>query len=260
MVDNRGGANGNIGMELAARAQPDGYTIVLALTAQLAINPAFYARLPYDPVRDYEPVVLLGSAPYLLTVNTAVAAKSVKELIVLAKAKPGQLAFASSGNGGIPHLAGELLKSMAGIDMVHVPYKGGGPALVDVIGGQVQLNFAVISAGLPHVKSGKLRAIAVTSARRFTAIGDVPAIGETLPGYEISTWYGVLAPARTPQAVIARLNAEIVKCVAAAEMNSYLLGNGFAPDAGAPAQLGAQIRRELAKWAKIVRDSGVRAE
>jgi len=260
VVDNRGGANGNIGMQMAARAQPDGYTIVLALTAQLAINPAFYPKLPYEPEGDYEPIAYLGSAPYLLTANPGVTARTISELIALAKARPGTIAFASSGTGGIPHLAGELLKNMAGIDMIHVAYKGGGPAIIDVIGGQVQLNFAVISAGLPHMKSGKLRAIAVTSAQRFPVIGNVPAIAETLSGYEISTWYGVLAPAHTPQQVVRRLNAEIVKCLTVTEMNNYLLGNGFAPDTAASMQLREQIRRELVKWAKIVRDSGVSAE
>lgn len=260
IVDNRGGANGSIGMALAAKAPPDGYTLVLALTAQLAMNPAFYTSLPYDPVRDFAPVTLLGTAPYLLTVNPTVPAKSVAELIAVAKSRPGELAFASSGNGGIPHLAGELLKSMAGVDMVHVPYKGGGPAMIDLIGGQVQMNFAVIPVGMPHVRAGRLRALGVTSARRFKSIPDVPALAETLRGYEISTWYGVMAPARTPAHVIDLLNRSVVGALNEPNLKQNQLANGFEAVGGDPAALAAHIRSELVKWAKLISASGVRLE
>jgi tripartite-type tricarboxylate transporter receptor subunit TctC len=260
IIDNRGGANGNIGMELVAKASPDGYTLVLALTAQLAINPAFYPKLSYDPARDYAPITLLGTSPYLLTVNPSLPVKSVKELIALAKAKPGQLTFATSGTGGIPHLAGELLKSMAGIDMVHVPYKGGGPALVDVIGGQVHMNFAVIPVAMTHVRTGRLRAIAVTGAKRFPGIPDVPTISETLPGYAISTWFGVLAPARTPRPVVDRLNREIVTVLAHPDMRANQLANGFEPIGSTPDQLAQYIRSEIVKWAKVVKESGVKPD
>ena len=260
IVDNRGGANGNIGMELAAKAPPDGYTLVLALTAQLAMNPAVYAHLQYDPVRDFVPVILLGTAPYLLTVNAALPATSVAELIALAKSRPGQLAFASSGNGGIPHLAGESLKRMAGIDIVHVPYKGGGPAMTDLIGGQVQMNFAVIPVGMPFVRAGRLRALAVTSAQRFKSIPEVPALAETLRGYEISTWYGVLAPARTPARIVDTLNRAIAGALSDPDLKQSQLANGFEAIGGIPDALAAHIRNELVKWSKLIAASGVKLD
>ena len=260
IVDNRGGANGTIGMELAAKAPPDGYTLVLALTAQLAMNPAVYAHLPYDPVRDFTPVMLLGTAPYLLTVNAALPATTVAELIALAKARPGQLAFASSGNGGIPHLAGELLKHLAGIDIVHVPYKGGGPAMTDLIGGQVQMNFAVIPVGMPYVRAGRLRALAVTSAKRFKSIPEVPALAETLRGYEISTWYGVLAPARTPARIVDTLNRSLAAALDDPDLKQSQLANGFEAIGGGPDALAAQIRDELVKWSKLIAASGVKLD
>jgi tripartite-type tricarboxylate transporter receptor subunit TctC len=260
IVDNRGGANGTIGMELAARAPADGYTLVLALTAQLAINPVFYPKLPYNPVRDYVPVALLGTAPYVLNVHPGVPAKTLKELIAFAKAKPGQLTYASSGTGGIPHFAAELLSSMAGVKMLHVPYKGGGPALTDVVAGQVQMNFSVIPSSMPQVKAGRLRALGVTSAKRFRGMPDLPAIAETLPGYEISTWYGVLAPARTSPAVVTRLHDEIAKSFTAGGLADELLGAGFEYTGGGPDALSTHIKKELVKWARIVNASGVTPE
>ena len=258
VIDNRGGANGNIGMEIAAKAPPDGYTLVLGLTAQLAINPAVYAKLPYDPVRDFSPVILLGSAPYLLTVNAMLPAASVAELIALAKVRPGQLAFASSGNGGIPHFAGELLKRMASIDLVHVPYKGGGPAMTDLISGQVQMNFAVIPVGMPYVRAGRLRALAVTSLRRFNAIPEVPSLAETLRGYEISTWYGVMAPARTPARIIEILQQAVTDALRDPDLVQNQTANGFEADGGGPQALAAKIRAELVKWSQLVAASGVK--
>jgi tripartite-type tricarboxylate transporter receptor subunit TctC len=258
VIDNRGGANGNIGMEIAAKAPPDGYTLLLGLTAQLAINPAVYAKLPYDPVRDFSPVILLGSAPYLLTVNAMLPAASVAELIALAKVRPGQLAFASSGNGGIPHFAGELLKRMASIDLVHVPYKGGGPAMTDLISGQVQMNFAVIPVGMPYVRAGRLRALAVTSLRRFNAIPEVPSLAETLRGYEISTWYGVMAPARTPARIIEILQQAVTDALRDPELVQNQTANGFEADGGGPQALAAKIRAELVKWSQLVAASGVK--
>ena len=256
IVDNRGGANGTIGMDLAAKAPADGYTLVLALTAQLAMNPAIHKKLPYDPVRDYAPVTLLGTTPYVLTVHPSLPVKSVRDLIALAKARPGQLAYSSSGNGGIPHLASRMLEGMAGIAMVHVPYRGGGPALVDLIAGQVQLNFAVIPAAKPHVEAGKLRAIAVTTAQRSKAAPGVAAIGETLPGYEVSTWFGILAPARTPASAIGALNREIVRILHLPEMQDRL-PVGFAPIGSTPEAFAGFIRKEIAKWAKAIRESGI---
>ena len=258
IVDNRGGANGTIGMELAAKSPPDGYTIVLALTAQLVLNPAFYPRLPYDPVRDYTPITLLGTTPYLLTVHPALPVKSVKDLIALAKSKPGQLAYSSSGNGGIPHLAGKMLDRMAGTEMVHVPYRGGGPALLDLMAGQVQLNFAVIPAAMPHVKAGKLRAVAVTTAKRSQAVPGLATIGETLSGYEVTTWFGVFAPARTPAAVTGRLNREIVSMLGTPDMKDRF-PDGFESTGSSPEELARYLRSELARWGKLIRENGITA-
>lgn len=258
VVDNRGGANGTIGMELAAQAPSDGYTIVFALTAQLAINPSFYPKLPYDPVRDYTPVTLLGSAPYLLVAHPAVPARSVKEILALAKSRPGKLTYASSGTGGIPHLAFEMLKSMSGLDIVHVPYKGGGAALPDLLGGQVQFLISTVSPVLPHVRSGKLNAIGVTSPKRLLALPNLPAIGESIPGYEVLTWYAVLAPARTPKNIVARLNAEFVKALNVHEIKERLQTYDFEVIGSTPEQLGKYIRTEIATWAKVVKASGAK--
>jgi len=260
IVDNRGGANGIIGMQIAAKAPPDGYTIVLALTAQLAINPSFYPNLPYDPLRDYMPITLLGGAPYLLSVHPSVQATSVEELIALAKSKPGGLAFGSSGKGGIPHLAGEMLDGMAGITMLHVPFKGGGPALTNLIAGQVQLLFTVIPPALPHVRAGRLRAIAVTGSQRSRILEKVPTIAETLPGYEASTWFGVLAPAHTQEAIAGRLNRAFLEVLGIRELRSALLAEGFEPAGSNPAQFRDHIRNEIARWAKVIHSSGARAD
>ena len=260
VVDNRGGANGSIGMETAAKAPPDGYTLVLALTAQFAINPAFYRSLPYDPVKDYSPVALLGSAPYLLTINPGLPAKTLKELIALGKSASNPLAYGSSGTGGIPHLAGEMLASMTGMTLTHVPYKGGGPALIDVIAGQIQMNFAVIPVAMPHAKAGRVRAMGVTAAKRFSGAADVPAIAETLPGYEIATWYGVMAPARTPRAVIDTLNRALVDAFGDTKLRTSYVDNGFEPDVTDPAALGRHITAEMKRWAALVKSAGIKPE
>jgi len=261
VVENRGGANGNIGMEYVARAAPDGYTIVLALTAQLAVNPALYGKVPYDPVRDYAPITLFGTGTYILVVHPSLPAKSVKELVALAKARPGQIAYSSSGNGSGGHLAAELLNSMAGIRMLHVPYKGGGPALVDLIAGQVQVLFSTQLASWPHIQSGRIRALAVSTARRPASIPDLPTVAEAgLPGYDAGVWYGVLAPAGTPREVVARLNAEIVRALNAPDFRKFLEGNGIEPIGSPPEQLAQHIQSELVKWAKVVKDANVRVD
>jgi tripartite-type tricarboxylate transporter receptor subunit TctC len=260
VVDNRGGANGTIGMELAAQAPPDGYTIVLPLTAQVAINPAFYPKLPYDPIRDYTPVTLLGSAPYVLIAHPSVAAKTVKDVLALAKSKPGQLTCASSGTGGIPHLALEMLKSMGHVDIVHVPYKGGGAALPDLLGGQVQFLFVVVSTAMPLARSGKVNAIGVTSLKRSASMPDVPAIAETLPGYSASTWYAILAPARTPANIVSRLNASFVKALRFPDVTEKLKTFDFEPVGSTPQQLAQFMRSEMTRWAKVVKDSGVKPD
>jgi tripartite-type tricarboxylate transporter receptor subunit TctC len=261
VVENRGGANGNIGMEHVARAAPDGYTIVFALTAQLAINPGLYGKVPYDPVKDFAPITLLGSGAYILVVHPSLPVKSLKQLIALAKAQPGQIAYSSSGNGSGGHLAAELLNSMAGIRMLHVPYKGGGPALMDLIAGQVQVLFSTQLASWPHIQSGRIRALAVSTAKRPASIPDLPTIAEAgLPGYDSGVWYGVLAPAGTPRDVITRLNGEIVRALNQPDYRGFLVNNAIDPIGSPPEQLGQYIKSELVKWAKVVKDAGVRVD
>jgi tripartite-type tricarboxylate transporter receptor subunit TctC len=261
VVENRGGANGNIGMEHAARAAPDGYTIVFALTAQLAINPGLYSKVPYDPVKDFAPITLLGTGAYILVVHPSLPAKSVKQLVALAKAQPGSIAYSSSGNGSGGHLAAELLNSMAGIKMLHVPYKGGGPALVDLIAGQVQVLFSTQLASWPHIQSGRIRALAVSTAKRPASIPDLPTIAEAgLPGYDSGVWYGVLAPAGTPRDIITRLNGDVVRALNQPDYRSLLVNNAIDPIGSPPEQLGQYIKSELTKWAKVVKGAGVRVD
>ena len=260
VIDNRGGAAGSIGSEIAAKSAPDGYTILMGNVAPNAINVSLYAKLGYDPVRDFEPVSLVASTPNILVVHPTLAVKTVSDLIALAKAKPGTLNYPSAGLGSSSHLAGELLDSIAGVKMVHIPYKGGGPALTDLLGGQMQLMFATMPAAMPHVRSDKLRAVAVTSAKRSQAMPELPTIGETLKGYEASTWYGVLAPARTPRPIVTKLYGEIVKILGVAETRDKLLLQGFEPVGGTPAEFGAYIKSEIEKWGKVVKAAGIRAE
>ena len=261
VVENRGGANGNIGMEAVARSAPDGYTVVFALSAQLAINPGLYQKIPYDPLRDYAPVTLFGSGVYLLVVHPSLPVKSVKELIALAKARPGQLAYSSSGNGSGGHLAAELLNSMSGIRMLHVPYKGGGPALMDLIAGQVQVLFATQLASWPHVQSGRVRALGVSTAKRPSSLPDLPTLAEAgVPGYDSGVWYAVLAPAGTPRGIVARLNGEIVRALNLPDYRGFLVKNGIEPIGSPPEELTRYTKSELTKWAKVIKDAGVRVD
>ena len=261
VVDNRGGAGGIIGAELAARAVPDGYTLLFGGTAPLAITPGMHKNLPYDPTRDFAAVSLVGTAPSMLIAHPAVPVKTIKDLIDLAKAKPGQLNFASAGIGTPPHLAGELFKSMAGVDMVHVPYKGGGPALTDLLAGQVGLYFSGISSALPFVRDGRLRGIAVTSAKRTAVVPDMPTIAESgLPGFEVGNWYAILAPAATPQVIVTRLNTEINKVLAVAEVRKRFLDLAADPTGSTPGELAAYIRSEIVKWAKVIKLAGIKQE
>jgi len=261
VVENRGGASGNIGTELAAHAAPDGYTILMGNVAPNAINVSLFKNLPFDPVADFAPVSLVASTPNILVVHPSTPVRTVRELIALAKAKPGTLNFASAGVGSSSHLAGELFRILARAEIVHVPYKGAGPAMVDVLSGQVQLYFATMPAAMPHVKSGKLAPVAVTSARRSQALPDLVTIAESgVPGYEASTWYGALAPARTPRAVIARLHAEIVKIIADPTLRARLADQGFEPVGNSPEEFGAYIKSEITKWGKTIRDAGIRPE
>ena len=261
VVENRGGAGGNIGMEAVARSAPDGYTLVFALTAQLAINPGLYPKLPYDPVRDYAPITLLGAGGYILVVHPSLPVKSVKELVALARARPGQIAYSSSGNGSGGHLAVELFNSMAGIRMLHVPYKGGGPALMDMIAGQVQLLFATQLASWPHVQSGRIRALAVSTAKRPASLPDLPTVAEAgIPGYDSGVWYGVLAPAGTPREIVMRLNRETARVLALPDYRSLLVNNTIEPIGSSPEDFASTIKSEIVKWARVIKDANVRVD
>jgi tripartite-type tricarboxylate transporter receptor subunit TctC len=261
VVDNRPGAGGNIGADLVAKSAPDGYTLLMGTVGTHAINPSRYAKMPYDHVKDFVPVVLVAGVPNVLVVNPSVPVNSVADLIKLAKSKPGEINFASSGSGTSIHLSGELFKTMAGVDMTHVPYKGSAPALTDLIGGQVQLMFDNLPSALPQIKGGKLRAIAVTSLKRAPVLPDVPTIAESgLPGFEASSWFGVLAPAGTPAPVVAKLNAEVNKWLQSPEARDQLLAQGAAAAGGTPEQFAAHIRAETEKWAKVVKASGAKVD
>ena len=261
VIDNRPGAGGNIGADIVAKAAPDGYTLLMATVGTHAINASLYRKLPYDHIKDFAPVVLVAGVPNVLEVTPSLPVHSVAELIKLAKEKPGQLNFASSGNGTSIHLSGELFKTMAGVDMTHVPYKGSAFALTDLIAGQVQLMFDNLPSSLPHIKAGKLRAIAVTSAQRAPALPDVPTIAESgLPGFEASAWFGIVAPAGTPPAIVNRINAEVNQWLHSPEAADKLLAQGAIAAGGTPEQFVAHIRAETDKWAKVVKASGAKVD
>lgn len=260
LIDNRGGAGGNIGMEIAAKAPPDGYTLVLALTAQLAVNPSLYKKLPYDPLKDFEPITLLATGPYTLLVHPSMPVKSVKELIALARAKPGQIVYGSAGNGSGAHLATELLSSMAGIRMIHVPYKGGAPALVDLIAGNLQTYFSTYLTSKPHIDTGRARALALSTAKRLSGV-DIPTIAEAaLPGYEAGVWYALLAPEGTPRDVIAKLHSEIVRAATHPDMKQLFTRAGIEPINSTPEELTTFIKSEMAKWARVIREAKVKVD
>jgi tripartite-type tricarboxylate transporter receptor subunit TctC len=262
VVDNRAGAGGNIGADLVAKSAADGYTLLMGAVATHAINPTLYGKVPYDPVKDFAPVALVAQVPNVLVVNPSLPVKSVKELIELARAKPGALNFASGSTGSTSHLAGELFNALAGVQMVHIPYKGAAPAMTDLLAGQVQLMFDNLANALPNVKAGKLHALAVTTRRRSPAMPDLPTIAESgLPGFDLSTWFGVMVPAGTPPEIITRLNAEIVRALNANDMRERLEKMGAEPPAGnTPENFAAFIRAEAAKYAKVIKDSGAKAE
>ena len=260
IVDNRAGAGGNLGAEIAAKAAPDGYTLFMGTPAH-AINTGLYRKLNYDLTRDFAPVSLVTTGQYVIIVHPSLPAKSVTELIALARARPGQLNYASAGSGNATHLAGELFKSLARVNLVHVPYKGTGPALTDLIGGQVQLMFCNLTAALPQVKSGRLRALAVTGAKRTATVPELPTVIEAgLPGYVVTSWFGVLAPAATPRDVIVRLNSELAQAMRSPDMRERLAGEGAEPTSSTPEQFAAFIKTEIAQWTKVVRDARISAE
>ena len=260
VADNRPGATGNIGGELAARAAPDGYTLIQVATSH-ATNPALQAKMPFDPIRDFAPVTLLSQAPNLWVVHPSLPAHNMRELIALAKSRPGQIDYASAGTGSSQHLAGELLKSLAGIAMVHIPYKGSPPALIDVLGGRVVLMCSTIAPAMPQVKAGKLRALAVTSLTRSAAAPEIPTVAESgLPGYEATAWQGVLAPAATPRDIIVKINTEIVRVIKQPEVRRQLADQGYEPVGNSPEQFAAYIKSEILKWTRVIKAAGLKAE
>ena len=261
VVDNRPGAGGNIGTDIVAKSAPDGYTMLMGSAGPLAINASLFGKMPFDPIKDLAPVTLAASTPNVLVVHPSLRVATVKELIALARARPGEINFASSGHGTPAHLAGELFNSMVGVKMVHVPYKGAAPALADLLGGQVQLMFSTMPPALPHVKDGKLRALAVTSAKRSPAAPDIPTLDEiALPGFEANTWHGVVVPAGTPATIVARLNREIVAILHLPDVVERFSSQGAEALGSTPEEFAAYIRSETLKWAKVVRDSGAKAE
>ncbi len=260
VIDNRGGAGGVIGADLAAKSVPDGYTLLMA-NVNFATNPGLVRNLPYDTEKDFAAVSLLATSPSVLVVHPSIPVRSVKEMIAFAKAKPGQLSYSSSGAGTTGHMAMELLKQMAAIDMVAVHYKGGGPALIDLIAGRVSPGFATILSAAPHIEGGRLRALAVSTPKRSSALPDLPTVAEAgVPGYEFTGWWGVVVPARTPHAVISKLNGELVKILAQPDVRERLVREGADPASTTPEAFTAYMRSEVAKWSKVIKTANIKAE
>lgn len=260
LVENKPGGGTLIGAEAAAKSPPDGYTIFLGTIATLSINPSLFKQLPYNPAKDFTPVSQIVNYPLVLIANPSVPTTSVKELLALAKAKPGQMSYASFGNGSSPHLGTELLKTMTGVDIVHVPYKGGAPALADLLGGQVAMMFVDLPPALSHIRSGKVRAIAVSPLQRTALMPEVPTVAETVPGFGFSSWAGLLVPAGTPAEIVNRLHAEIARILNLPEVKQQLTGLGAEPVGSTPQQFAELIRSETAKWSRVVKDSGAKVD
>ena len=260
IVDNRAGAGGNLGVDLVAKAAPDGYTIGLQ-TVSLAINPSLYAKMPYDTLKDLEPIGMVASSQHVLVVNPKLPANDVKQLVALAKSTPGKLNYGSAGAGSTFHIAAELFKADAKVSILHVPYRGGGPAMVDTMGGQVDMSFPVLSAALPNIQAGKLKALGVTGPRRASLLPDVPTIAEAgVPNYAFETWFMVFAPARTPQPVIDRLNASLRQALSSPAIKERMTREGFDPILATPAEARKRLQQEMPRWAKLVKDQGITAE
>ena len=260
VIDNRGGASTIIGAEMAARAPADGYTLLLGTNSTLAVVPALKEKIPFDPIRDYDPISLMSSSPYLLVVNPSFPAKSVKDLIALAKAKPGWINYASPGHGSSNHLTFELLKWMAGVDITHVPYKGTSLMMTELMGGQVPVMFVSTAAARPHVRSGKMRALGISTAKRSPAMPEVVPIAELgVPGFNIASWVGLVAPRGTAPGIIARLNREIAAVIEGSDLKDKLAAQGFVPDASTPQEFAAHIKVELARLRKLVKAAGIRS-
>jgi tripartite-type tricarboxylate transporter receptor subunit TctC len=261
LVENRGGAGGTVGLEAASRLPGDGYALAMGGSSNLAVAPSLYAKLPYDPVRDFTPVINVAIVPYALAVNPTVPAKNVKDLIVIAGKKPGNLSYGSSGMGSMSSLAAEMLKSMSKTDIVHVPYKGTAPALTDVVSGQIDLMLADLAVIQPHANTGRLRVIGVTGSKRSGAAKDIPTLAESgLPGYELSPWFGVVAPAGVPKEIVTRLNAAIGGSLKSADMQQRLGVLGYEPLGGTAEQFAATIKTDIGKYARIVKDAGIKAD
>jgi tripartite-type tricarboxylate transporter receptor subunit TctC len=260
IVENKPGANTVIGTDSVAKSQPDGYTLLI-VAFPFAVTPSLLNTMPYDTVRDFQPVILAATSPNLLVVHPQVPINSVKELIAAAKAKPGSLSYASTGNGSSNHISMELFKTLAGVDIVHIPYKGSAPAVTDLLGGQVQVMFDNVPNVLPHVNAGKLRALAVSGAKRTPLAPDVPTVAEAgVPGYELTVWFGLVAPAGTPREIVQRLNAESLRILAMPDVRERFLAQGVEPLGSTPEQFADHIRSQMAKWSRVVRDAGVKAE
>ena len=261
IIENKPGAGGNIGSDVAAKAPADGYTLIVGTVGTHAINSSLYSKMPYDPIRDFAPVVLLATTPNVLVVPANFPANSVQDVIRMAKAKPGELTFASSGSGTSIHLSGEMFKSMAGLDMTHIPYKGSGPMLIDLLSGTVNMAFDNLSASMVHIKAGKLKALATTGSKRAPGLPDLPTVSEAgLPGYDSTSWNAVYAPAGTPKEIIEKLNRESNAILQSPETRKFFAEQGAEAGGGTPEQLATFNRAELAKWAKVVKDSGAKVD
>jgi tripartite-type tricarboxylate transporter receptor subunit TctC len=260
IVDNRAGASGMIGTEFAARAAPDGHTIFIGTLGNLAVNPHLFPKMAVDPLRDFVPVTLLVAVHFVMVAHPSLPARNVKELIALARARPGQINYSSSGAGGAPHLGGELFKVMAKVDLVHVPYKGSGPSFQDLLGGHVSMTFDSLVQSLPYIKSGKLKALAVLGKMRSPLLPEVPTVAETVPGYDLTNWFGLIAPAATPREIIAKLNEDWAKVLLNPEVRTKLSGMGADVVGNKPEEFGAFMKAETAKWAKLVKEAHIRAE
>jgi tripartite-type tricarboxylate transporter receptor subunit TctC len=260
VVDPRPGAGGSLGTELAAKAPPDGYTLVMGHNSSHGANPAIYPKLSYDAVKDFAPITSVVSTPYVLTVHPSMPVKSTKELIALAKSKPGQINYASAGNGSTHHLSGELFKTMAGIDIVHVPYKGTTPAISGLIAGETTMMFGTVVGIQPHLKTGRLRGLAVTTPKRSAFLPDLPTVGETLPGFEIMSWFGLLAPAGTSPAITNRIYTEMVKILAMPDVRTALANQGFEPFPGTPEQFSDFIKAEIAKFTRLAKATNIKID
>jgi len=260
VVDNRAGAAGVVGTEIAAKSPPDGYALFMGTLGNLSVNPLLYPKLPFDVTRDFAPLMQVVAVTFMLYVHPSFPVKTVKDLVALAKSRPGQINYASSGAGGAPHLAAELFNSMAGVKMIHIPYKGSALSFTDVMGGQVPLTFDSLTQGLPYVQGGRLRAVATLGPKRTAVLPDVPTVGETLRGYEVVNWFGLVVPAGTPRDIVTRLHAEILKILRTPEIHDRLVSLGSDPVGSTPEEFGAFMKSETAKWARVIKEANIRAE